>query len=214
MPHNGFRDRPVQPLRHLSNTGISFYPKQRAYTRAVESAESDYDLMRRVLDHDASALAELYDRYGSRVYSLAVTIVGEGAAAEEVTQDTFMKLWNRPERYRVDNGRFVAWLLTIARRSAIDRLRRDRRTRAAASLDDVSFPEPRDIAQEDDARWRELRFLLDDLPVEQREVIVLAFYRGLSQSDIAEYLRIPLGTIKTRLRLAMDKLRAAWLKIG
>jgi RNA polymerase sigma-70 factor (ECF subfamily) len=180
----------------------------------VETAESDFDLMRRVQDRDASALAELYDRYGSRVYSLAVTIVGEGAAAEEVTQDTFMKLWSRPEHYRVETGRFAAWLLTIARRSAIDRLRRDRRTRAAASLDAVSFPEPRDIAQEDDARWRELRFLLDDLPVEQREVIVLAFYRGLSQSDIAEYLHIPLGTIKTRLRLAMDKLRAAWAQTG
>ena len=175
--------------------------------------ESDYDLMRRVQGRDASALAALYDRYGSRVYALAVTIVGEGATAEEVTQDTFMKLWNHPEYYRIDDGRFVAWLLTIARRAAIDYLRHDRRSPTTASLDDQTFPEPRDIAQDDDARWREMRFLLDDLPVEQREVIVLAFYRGLSQSEIAGYLRIPLGTIKTRLRLGMEKLRVAWQKI-
>ena len=112
------------------------------------TVESDFELMQRVQGRDTSALAGLYDRHGSRVFSLGVIIVGEGAA-EEVTQDGA-------------------------------------------------------------ARWQELRYLVDELPHEQREVILLAFYRGLSQSDIAAYLDVPLGTIKTRMRLGMDKLRTAW----
>ena len=179
----------------------------------VES-DSDFELMQRVKRRDASALAELYDRHGSRVYSLAVTVVGENAAAEEVTQDAFMRVWTYAEHYRDETGRFVAWLLTVTRRAAIDRLRRDRRASAAVSIDDESFPEIRDIAHDAEARWRDLRFMVDDLPVEQREVILLAFYRGLSQSDIAAYLQLPLGTVKTRMRLGMGKLRAAWRAQG
>jgi RNA polymerase sigma-70 factor (ECF subfamily) len=168
--------------------------------------------MTRIQRQDAAALAALYDRYGSRVYGLAVTIVGEGETAEEVAQDVFMRVWAHADQYRHDTGRFLAWLLTITRRAAIDRLRRDRRTLAAASVDDDHFPELRDHAQEDQARWRDLRMLLDQLPTEQREAIVLAFYRGLSQSEISDHLGIPLGTVKTRMRLGMDKLRAVWAR--
>jgi RNA polymerase sigma-70 factor (ECF subfamily) len=168
--------------------------------------------MTRIQRQDAGALAALYDRYGSRVYGLAVTIVGEGETAEEVAQDVFMRVWAHADQYRHDTGRFLAWLLTITRRAAIDRLRRDRRTLSVASVDDDHFPELRDHAQEDQARWRDVRMLLDQLPAEQREAIVLAFYRGLSQSEISEHLGIPLGTVKTRMRLGMDKLRAVWAR--
>jgi RNA polymerase sigma-70 factor (ECF subfamily) len=159
-------------------------------------------------------LSELYDLYSSRVYSLAVAILGDGAGAQEVTQDTFMKVWRAPELYRRENGRFTGWILTITRRLAIDRLRHEQRhTGRSASLDDENFPELRDSTQDDEARWRDLSHLMDRLPAEQREVITLAYYRGLSQSEIAEHLDLPLGTVKTRLRLGMGKLREAYLEL-
>ena len=164
--------------------------------------------MTRIRQRDPAALAKLYDEYGSRVYSLAVAILGDGNRAQEVTQDTFMKVWSHPELYWHDTGRFAAWLLTITRRLAIDRLRHEsHRSSKSTSIDDDTFPELRDWAEDDEARWREMRLVADELPVEQREVIVLAYYRGMSQSEIAEYLGIPLGTAKTRLRLGMEKLR-------
>ncbi len=176
--------------------------------------DAEQHLMHRIQHRDPNALAELYDLYGGRVYSLVVAILGEGMAAQEITQDTFMKIWSHPEYYRVHDGRFAAWLLTVARRSAIDRLRHDRRqlVQLAASLDDEHFPELPDHSGDDEARWRELRYLFGGLPNEQRQVIELSYYRGLSQSDISAHLNVPLGTVKTRMRLAMDKLRMVFQK--
>lgn len=168
-------------------------------------------LMLRIQQRDPTALSDLYDLFSSKVYSLTAMILGEDMAAQEVTQDVFMKVWDRPESYRDEQGKFASWLLTVARRSAIDRLRRENRQfLIAASLDDDEFPQLRDFAEDDETRWRELRLLMDELPPDQRETLVLSFYRGLSQSDISAYLNVPLGTIKTRMKLAMDKLRVAW----
>jgi RNA polymerase sigma-70 factor, ECF subfamily len=172
---------------------------------------SDQTLVNRIRQRDTSALDELYEQYATRVYSLAVAILGDGMGAQEVTQDTFMKVWQNPHLYQHDEGRFAAWLLTITRRLAIDRLRHEsRRSGKSTSLDDDNFPELRDTLQDEEARWRELRHLVDELPLEQGEVILLAYYRGLSQSEIAGHLGLPLGTVKTRLRLGMDKLRIAY----
>jgi RNA polymerase sigma-70 factor, ECF subfamily len=168
-------------------------------------------LMQRIHQRDTNALSELYDLFSSKVYSLTVMILGEDMAAQEVTQDVFMKVWDRPESYRDEQGKFASWLLTVARRAAIDRLRRENRQfLIAASLDDDEFPELRDFAEDDENRWRELHMLMEGLPPDQRETLVLAYYRGMSQSDISAYLSVPLGTIKTRMKLAMDKLRLAW----
>jgi len=172
---------------------------------------TDRELIARLCQRDARALSELYDLYSTRVYSLAVTILGDTMAAQEVTQDTFMKVWQNPQLYHRDEGRFTGWLLTITRRLAIDHIRHEnRRSGKSFSIDDDNFPELHDPSQDEQARWRELRHILDELPLEQREVIVLAYYRGLSQSDIALYIDIPLGTVKTRLRLGMEKLRVAF----
>ncbi len=169
--------------------------------------------MARIRLRDTDALGELYDLYASRVYSLAVAVLGDGMGAQEVTQDTFMKIWQNPGAYRHEEGRFTSWLLTVTRRLAIDRLRYERRrTGLSTSIDDDAFPELRDGHEDEAARWRELGHLMDGLPGEQREVILLAYYRGLSQSEIAGYLNIPLGTVKTRLRLGMEKLRLAFLE--
>jgi RNA polymerase sigma-70 factor (ECF subfamily) len=175
------------------------------------SISSEQELIERLRLRDPRALSELYDLFGTRVYSLAVAILGDNMAAQEVTQDTFMKVWQNPHLYRRDEGRFTGWLLTITRRLAIDHLRHEnRRSGKSFSLDDENFPELHDPLQDERARWRDLKHMMDELPLEQREVIVLAYYRGMSQSDIALYLDVPLGTVKTRLRLGMDKLRTAY----
>lgn len=169
---------------------------------------TDQELIARIQQREQAALSELYDRYGTRVYSLAVAIVGESMAAQEVTQDVFIRVWAHPDQYRYDDHRFVAWLLMITRHRAIDHLRREK-TRGdwAQSLDESDFPEIPDLAQSVEEKWRDMRQVLDQLPPEQRDTIVLAYYHGLSQSEIAEHLQWPLGTVKTRMRLGMDKLR-------
>ncbi len=159
------------------------------------------------------ALSELYDLYARRVYSHIAMMLGENTAAQEVTQDTFMKVWSHPEQYHYDTGNFGSWLLTIAHRAAIDRVRHDKHYKDAqmSSVDDDDFPEIPDPTQGHETAWREWLTVLSRLPAEQRDVIVLTYYHGLSQSDIAAQLRLPLGTVKTRVRLAMEKLRE-WLR--
>lgn len=169
---------------------------------------TDLALMTRIRQRDSAALSELYDRYSTRVYSLCMAILRNEHAAQEATQDVFIKIWTHPERYQFDDNRFCAWLLMIARHRSIDQLRRDKhRLNDQISIDDEHFPELRDADGEQQARWRDMQHVLSSLPPEQRAVIVLAYYHGLSQSEIAAHLNSPLGTVKTRLRLAMEKLR-------
>jgi len=155
----------------------------------------------------SGALAELYDLYVRRVYSHVAMVLGESTAAQEVTQDTFMKVWLHPEQYHYDSGNFAGWLLTIAHRAAIDRIRHDKRDQHLSSVDEIGFPDLVDPEQAAATIWREWLSVLDQLPAEQRDVIVLGYYHGLSQTEIAAQLRLPLGTVKTRVRLAMGKLR-------
>ncbi len=173
--------------------------------------------MRRVAQGDRSAFVALYDRYSSRVYALSLRILGDGGPAEEVTQETFLKLWSRARTYSPGRGSLLAWLLTITRRTALDRVRLEGRRPVQVGIPSGEDGEP-DLLDPasvtDEARWRTLRFALADLPAEQRRVIELAFYNGLSHSEIAAELGQPLGTVKTRLRLGMERLRRAWLDEG
>jgi len=174
--------------------------------------KSDRELMAAIGQHDAQALTELYDRYGHRVYSLALFIVRENQLAQEVTQDTFMRVWLSAAQYRFEPGHLAPWLLTIARHLAIDRWRQERRQPPrATAIGHFDAQRVNHLAADDPPLAQDLRPLLDDLPIEQRAVIVLAYYQGMSQREIAEHLRLPLGTVKSRLRLAMQKLREAWL---
>jgi RNA polymerase sigma-70 factor (ECF subfamily) len=170
--------------------------------------------MKRVAQRDEEALTELYHHYGSLVYSLALRILQNRETAEEITQDTFLLVWNRPEAWRPDRGLFSSWLLTIARYRAIDRIRHEHRRpdmRASVLQDDLMRAEqprsPDDPRLEDS---RLLRSLLSQLPPEQAQVIELAFFGGLPHSALAELLNLPLGTVKTRLRLGLQKLRMLW----
>lgn len=174
----------------------------------------DDELVHLVAQGNRPAFITLYDRHATRVYTLALRMLGEHMAAEEVAQDTFLKLWTRANIYSPKKGALLAWLLTITRRTALDRIRLEKRRPEFGSPTDPEetwrlSADP--DSQTEEARWRSLHFALQDLPVEQRQVIELAYYHGMSQSQIAEYLAAPLGTIKTRLRLGMEKLRKIWI---
>jgi len=185
--------------------------------RSAESQAEDQRALRRVVDRDSGGLGTLYDRHGRAVFSLALRILGDESDAEEVTQDVFAQAWRRAGQYDESRGTVAAWLLVIARTRAIDRFRA-RRVRPEGRVQDdggltlqqLPATEP-DVASEMMAaeRGQRVRRALEALPFLQRVAIELAYFEGLSQREIAERLEQPLGTVKTRMRLGLLKLRDA-----
>jgi RNA polymerase sigma-70 factor, ECF subfamily len=174
---------------------------------------TDTELMARVARGDEPAFLMLYDRHAARVHALMLRILNDPMLAEEATQDAFLKLWSRARLFLNERGTLLLWLLTIARRTALDRLRLEGRRPVLSDSTDPddlwqSIPDLDSVPEE--ARWRSLHFAVQSLGPEHRQVIELAYYQGLSQSEIAEVLGWPLGTVKTRLRAAMDHLRQKW----
>ena len=177
---------------------------------------SDEQLMKMLSGGRVEALEVIYDRYAGLSYSLALRILGDREAAEEVVQDTFLTIWQKADTYNPEYGRLYSWLLRIVRNRAIDELRRQRspvrNQRSQRPLDGLADPGP-GVAQieADTARAMELRTVvggaLEELPENQREVVEMAYLKGLSQREISEQTGIPLGTVKTRTRLALKKLR-------
>lgn len=164
---------------------------------------------------DERALETLYDRYGDYVYSVCLRMVGDVQLAEDLSQEVFLRLWRRPELYDVSRGRFLTWLLSVARNRAIDERRsRGRRFRletppSLASeelLEAAPTAEDRDVAVVSEERVVVQRALAT-LPPEQRLAIQLAYFGGYTQQEIATGLHQPLGTVKTRIRLGLQKLR-------
>jgi RNA polymerase sigma-70 factor (ECF subfamily) len=171
------------------------------------------ELIAQVAQGNESAFLEIYDCYASRVHGLTLHILGDTMLAEEATQDTFLKLWSRSHQYLAERGPFLPWLLTIARRVALDRLRLETRRLALSDSndpDDAWLTIPDLESMEEESRWRSMYFAVQSLSPDHRKVIELAYYQGLSQSEIAEVLGWPLGTVKTRLSAAMEKLRQDW----
>ena len=167
------------------------------------------------MEGDESAFLALYDRYVSRVHGLILHILGNPMLAEEATQDTFLKLWSRARQYLAERGPFLPWLLTIARHVALDRVRLESRRPALSDSNDPesiwqNLPDLESITEE--SRWRSMYFAVQSLHPDQSKVIELAYYQGMSQSEIADVLGWPLGTVKSRLRAAMESLRAIWNK--
>lgn len=176
---------------------------------------ADNHLMQRICAHDKHALTELYDRYGALVYGLSVRVLNDdGRLAQEVTQDTFLKVWHQADQWDPERGKLTTWMLTIARRTAIDLLRKEQRRPeiSPGEFDDVlGVVGQRSLV--DDPRWQDgklLRELLAHLPDEQRQAIELAFYYDMSHTEVAERLNLPLGTVKTRIRLGLQKLKLLW----
>lgn len=178
----------------------------------MSASFDEAQLVQRLIERDQAALSQLYQQYSGLVYSIALRVVQNSSLAEEVTQDTFLKVWNQPTSWDSGRGKFVSWLLTITRYTAIDRLRMEQRrpNQNAVELDDLRVGQ-RGLA--DDPSWQDgrlLRTLLQRLPDDQVQVIELAFFEGMSHSEMAEYLNLPLGTVKTRVRLGLQKLRSLW----
>ena len=147
-------------------------------------AEIDDNLMvERVAKGDEAAFISLYDRHASHVYALTLQILHDPMLAEEATQDTFLKLWGRARQYLAERGSLLIWLLTIARRTALDRVRMETRRPVlsdSADPDDLwpSIPDTNSTSDED--RWRSMYFTVQALPLDQRQVIELAYYQGMS----------------------------------
>ncbi len=182
------------------------------------SESDDITLLQRIARGDEDALLALHKRYVNLVYSMAWRVLQDVGRAEEVTQDIFIKLWQKGHQFDPARGRFSSWLLSVTRFAAIDRLRSDGRRPVAAELaagegDDQPTLEQL-LPPTDHASWergQHLRLLLTQLPPDQRQIIELAYFAGLTHSELAEYLGLPLGTVKSRLRLGLEKLRGLWL---
>lgn len=178
-----------------------------------ETDGAELELIAAVGRGDEAAFLSLYDRYAGRVHALAMHILDDAMLAEEITQDTFTKLWARARLYRPERGIFGVWLLTIARRTALDRVRLEGRRPLLSNgrdPDELWHGIADNSRDPDEARWRALHFAVRALPTVQQQVIELAYYQGMSQSDIAAELGWPLGTVKTRMRAALQALRSAW----
>lgn len=182
------------------------------------TSESDESLVALVAQAQDGALSELYDRYGRLVFAVAFYIIGDQATAEEITLDVFTRVWQKAETYDNNRARARVWLTSIARNRAIDVLRQrtTRQTRQNETWEKVAAetghtanhpPENPEKIMDIATRREEIRAAVSQLPAEQKQVVFLAYFKGYTQRQIAEMLNQPLGTVKTRTRLAMEKLR-------
>ncbi len=173
--------------------------------------------MQRLHYRDLDAFQVLYKRYGDLVYSATLRIVRDMHLAQDMVQEIFLRLWRKPESYVANRGRFSTWLTSVARNRAVDEVRsRSRRYRHETASPEQQERELAAPDEEDPALTAELAeqrrlilLALSDVPAEQRQVIELAYFGGLTQQEIAERLGQPLGTVKTRIRLGMQKLRVS-----
>jgi RNA polymerase sigma-70 factor, ECF subfamily len=167
--------------------------------------ESDADLLVRVAERDRAAFELLYHRYVRSVYGIALKRLRDRGRAEDAVQETFTAVWRSAASYRPERGPAAPWLYAVARNAIIDRLRA--RSEPASEPPDLpsADPGPADRAESAFVSWRVHR-ALEELPDKEREVVELAYWSGMSQSEVAEYLHIPLGTVKTRTRSALARL--------
>ena len=177
----------------------------------MEAAPSDVLLVARCAKGDEGALAELYDQFGRAAYALALRIVRDASQAEDVVQEAFMDLWRGAARFDPDRSRPASYLLTFVHRRAVDLVRREQaRPQRGGDVEHIA-----DRAGKDDVpaalitseQGENVRRALTELPPPQRQVLELAYFKGLSQSEIAEHLGEPLGTVKSRTHVALSRLR-------
>ncbi len=190
---------------------------QTAFAAQPPTNLTDEELLTRLAQEDEEAMRAFYRRYAGLVFSLAQRVLGDQARAEEILQETMLRVWRMAGSYDITRGRVDAWVVTIARNLTISMLRRDRNAPIFARLDDLG--DVQDIADDpEEAAWlrarRELvREALLQLPLAQRKVVLLAYFGDLSQSEIADRTGEPLGTVKSRLRLALRRLEPL-LRVG
>jgi RNA polymerase sigma-70 factor (ECF subfamily) len=176
--------------------------------KAGADPAGDELLLNRVKGNDQQAMTDLFDRYGGMVYSVALRVLNDPGQAEDVMQEIFFQVWRNPNSFVQGRGSLGAWLAVMARNRAIDALRRRKPT---DSVDDVVLASGKDVASEVErnSMMEKVRGAMKDLPSEQQRTMELAFFEGLSHSEIAARTGDPLGTVKTRIRSALMSVRKA-----
>lgn len=180
---------------------------------ATASSLSDAELVARLALSDEAAFGELYDRYSSAAYGLALRVTNSQETAEEIVQDAFMKLWRNPTGFDASRAALSTFLLTLVRNASIDTLRRLRPTMPLEDDDGDPLPiASRDSGPLERAELAQLavrvQAAMQDLSVAHRQTVELAYFKGQSREEIAEVMNVPVGTVKSRLKYALDKLRA------
>jgi RNA polymerase sigma-70 factor, ECF subfamily len=200
------------PGPHTTRPGTVHIPMNDATDYADMSDEV---LLAKIAQQDRQALGALYDRYGRRVYALSARMLNDPQASEEVTQDVFMSVWRRVSSFKPGRGKFTTWLFSIAHNRTIDELRKRMRDRNRdnQNLDDhINIREESPLPAEQVIAQSEYQMVKDamaDLPDEQRRVVEMSYFGGYTQVEISEMTGQPLGTVKTRMRLALRKLKEA-----
>jgi len=179
---------------------------------ATNQQIDDLALVEKITQRDETALVMLYDRYAKSVFNVAHYVLQNRTLAEEITQDVFFLIWQYPDKWNPTKGKLGSWLLSVTRYMSIDRLRHEKSRSPGSpdSLDDLAERISTKVAFTALEDTTLLRSLLKRLPKEQRDVLLLSYFRGLTHVEIAEHLRVPEGTIKSRLRLSLEKLREWW----
>lgn len=184
----------------------------------MSEGHADADLLRRIADGDVRAMGELYDRYGSTLFPIALRILRERSEAEDILHDAFVAVSERAHQYAPERGSVIAWLVTLVRNLSIDRARRRERRGALAREvlphePPASVRDPERLASEAGEREK-IRRALAELPDAQRQTLEVAFFEGLSYPEIAARENVPLGTIKSRAARALAALREALVREG
>jgi RNA polymerase sigma-70 factor (ECF subfamily) len=197
---------PETPSNPIKPAIRSVHEQSQSEDSSGGTQASDADLMGRVCSNDQLAMAEVFDRYGSLVYSVALRVLRDPAQAEDVMQEIFFQVWKTPQSFVQVKGSLGAWLAVVARNRAIDSLRRRRPT---DSVEDVILPAATNLASEVErnSMMEKVRVVLQGLPQEQQKTVELAFFEGMSHSEIAAKTGDALGTVKTRIRSALISLR-------
>lgn len=203
-------------VRTLSQAAHQFKPA--GSDIALRLSWTDEALMAGIMARDEAAFVVLYERYAALVYSTSLRVLADAQLAEDAAQEIFVRLWRRPEAFQPERGKFLSWLLSVVRNRAVDELRvrgrRRQREVVSIGLTDEDDHRPSGSDRDDPElsaqvleEQRLVREALLELPAEQRRALELAYFGGLTQQEIAIGLKQPLGTIKTRMRLGMQKLR-------
>jgi RNA polymerase sigma-70 factor, ECF subfamily len=173
------------------------------------STQDDATLLLMVQKGDEAAMASLFDRYSKMVYSVALRVLRDPASAEDVLQEIFMQVWRNPDGLIATRGSLGGWLAVVSRNRSIDTLRRKR---PSEQVDDMTLASPYNLADEAErnSMMQKARGVIHLLPTEQRKTLEMAFFDGLTHSEIAEMTGDPLGTVKTRIRSALTTLRKAF----
>ena len=205
MPDDSQNPIPQQARSSGSNPDVA--------SLVISKAAEDATLLVKVEQGDQLAMASLFDHYSGIVYSVALRVLRDAGQAEDVMQDIFIQIWKKPGAFVSGRGSLGAWLAVVARNRAIDSLRRRRPT---DSVEDVVLASATDLGAEAErnALMEKVRVYMSQLPVEQRKSVELAYFEGMSHSEIAERTGDPLGTVKTRIRLALITLRKAMQGTG